>query len=60
MVIKTGKEKEEDISEQMNAGNIQRTKKYKYLEVTINEQGNLKAHCRIKTKVFRCKQRNRD
>ena len=37
MVIKTGKEKEEDISEQMKAGNIQRTKKYKYLEVTINE-----------------------
>ena len=60
MVIKTGKEKEEDISEQMKAGNIQKTKKYKHLEITINEEGNLKEHCRIKTKVFSCKQRNRD
>ena len=44
MVVKTGKEKEDNISEQMKAGNIQRTKKYKYLEITINEEGNLKGH----------------
>ena len=44
MVVKTGKEKEEDISEQVKAGNIQRTKKYKYLGITINEEGNLKGH----------------
>ena len=44
MVVKTGKEKEEDISEQVKAGNILRTKKYKYLRTTINEEGNLKRH----------------
>ena len=44
MVVKTGKEKEGNISEQMKAWNIQRTKKYKYLEITINEEGNLKGH----------------
>ena len=42
MVVKTGKEKEEDNSEQVKAGNIQRTKKYKYLGITLNEDGNLK------------------
>ena len=44
MFIKTGKEKEQDIQEQVKAGNIQRTKKYKYLGITINEEGNLKRH----------------
>ena len=28
----------------MKAGKIQRTKKYKYLGITINEEGNLKGH----------------
>ena len=36
---------EEDISEQVKAGNIQKIKKYKYLGITINEEENLK--CRI-------------
>ena len=44
MVAKTAKEKEEDISEQVRAENIQRTKKYKYLGITINEEENLKGH----------------
>ena len=44
MVVTTGKEKEEDISEKVKAGNILRTKKYKYLRITINEEGNLKRH----------------
>ena len=44
IVIKTGKEKEEDISEQVKAENIQRTMKYKYLGITINKEGNLKGH----------------
>ena len=44
MVVRTGKKKEDNIPEQMKAGNIQRTKKYKYLEITINEEGNLKGH----------------
>ena len=33
MVVKTDKVEEEDISEQVKAGNIQRTKKYKYLGI---------------------------
>ena len=44
MVVKTGKEKEEDISEQVKEWNIQRTKKYKYLGIKINEEGNLKGY----------------
>ena len=44
MVVKTDKEKEEHISEQVKSGNIQRTKKYKYLGITINEEGNLKGY----------------
>ena len=35
-VVKTGKEREEDISKQVKAGNVQRNKKYKYLGITIN------------------------
>ena len=37
MVVKTGKEKEEAVSEQVKAGDIQRTKKNKYLGIAINE-----------------------
>ena len=44
MVVRTGKEKREDISEQVKTEKIQITKKYKYLGVTINEEGNLKGH----------------
>ena len=44
MVVRAGKVKEEDISEQVKAGKIQRTKKYNYLGITINEEGNLKGH----------------
>ena len=44
IVVKTGKEKEEDISERVKAENIQRTKKYKYLGITITEEENLKGH----------------
>ena len=40
MIVKTGKEKEKDISEQM----IARTKKYKYIGITINEEKNIKGH----------------
>ena len=44
MIVRTSKEKEEDISEQMKAGKIQKTKKHKCLGITINEEGNLKWH----------------
>ena len=45
MVVRIGKEKEENVSEQVKAGNIQTTKKCKYLGITINEEGNLKQTC---------------
>ena len=32
--VRTGKEKEEDISEQVKAGKIQRAKKHKYVGIT--------------------------
>ena len=44
MVVRIGKEKEENVSEQVKAGNIQTAKKCKYLGITINEEGNLKGH----------------
>ena len=43
MILKKSKEKEEEISEQVKVGNIQKTNKYKYLGITINE-GHLKGH----------------
>ena len=42
MVVKKGQEKEVDISEQLKAGNIQRSNKYKYFRITINDEENLK------------------
>ena len=44
MIMKTGKEIEESITEKVKAGNIQRTNKYKYLGIEMNEEGNLKGH----------------
>ena len=41
MVINTGKEKEKDVLEQVRAGKIQRTEKYKCLAITINEERNI-------------------
>ena len=38
MVTNTGNEKQEDVSEQVRAGSIQRTEKHRYLEITINEE----------------------
>ena len=43
MVVKTGKENK-NISEQVKAGSVQVTNKYKYLGITINEERNLKGH----------------
>ena len=44
MIVTTAKEKEEDISEKVKVGNIQRTKKQKQLGITINKEENLKGH----------------
>ena len=41
MVINTGKEKKKDVLEQVRAGKIQRTEKYKCLAITINEERNI-------------------
>ena len=43
MVINRGKEKQ-DVLEQVRAGKIQRTEKYKYLAITINEERNISRH----------------
>ena len=43
-VIQTGKKKEECTSEQVKAENIHKTKKYKYLGISINEGINLNEH----------------
>ena len=42
MVVRKGQVKEVDISEQLKAGNIQRSNKYKYFRITINDEENLK------------------
>ena len=53
----TGKEKKEDVSEQVKIGNIQRTKKYKHLGITINEEEDLKVHIETEVKklIQKCK-----
>ena len=53
----TGKEKKEDVSEQVKIGNIQRTKKYKHLGITIKEDEDLKVHIEIEVKelIQKCK-----
>ena len=44
MIMKTGNEKEEIIEEKVKAGKVQRTDKYKYLGIEMNEEGNLNGH----------------
>ena len=44
MIMKTGKEVEENIVETVKAESIQRTENYKYLGIEMNEEGNLKGH----------------
>ena len=58
MVVTTVKEKKEEISEQVKVENISRTNKYKYLRITINEEGNLKGH--IEELKQKCEAINRE
>ena len=44
MIVKTGREEEEEINETVKAGRIQRTDKCKYLGVTISTDGQLTEH----------------
>ena len=44
MIVKTGREEEEEINEAVKAGRIQRTDKCKYLGVTISTDGQLTEH----------------
>ena len=52
MIVKTGREKEEEINETVKAGRIQRTDKCKYLRMTISTDGQLTEH--IKELNNRC------
>ena len=52
MIVKTGREDEEEINETVKAGRIQRTDKCKYLGVTISTDGQLTEH--IKELNSRC------
>ena len=52
MIVKTGREEEEEINEAVKAGRIQRTDKCKYLGVTISTDGQLAEH--IKELNSRC------
>ena len=44
MVIQTGTEPHEKITEQVKAGEVQQTREYQYVGVWINEKGNLSKH----------------
>ena len=52
MIVKTGREEEEEINETAKAGRIQRTDKCKYLGVVISTDGQLTGH--IKELTSRC------
>ena len=58
MIVKTGREEEEEINETVKAGRIQRTDKCKYLGVTISTDGQLTEH--IKELNSRCDTINRE
>ena len=52
MVIQTGTEPHEKITEQVKAGEVQQTSEYQYVGVWINEKGNLSKHLQfLKEKV---------
>ena len=44
LVMKTGKEEEEEIDEEVNMGKVSRTKEYKYVGFHLNEEGNCLYH----------------
>ena len=58
MIVKTGREEEEEINEIVKAGRIQRTHKCKYLGITISTDGQLIEH--IKELNTRCDIINRE
>ena len=58
MIVKTGREEEEEINETVKAGRIQRTDKCKYLGITISTDGQLTEH--IKELNTRCDIINRE
>ena len=58
MIVKTGREEEDEINETAKAGRIQRTDKCKYLGITISTDGQLTEH--IKELNTRCDIINRE
>ena len=58
MIVKTGREEEEEINETVKAGRIRRTDKCKYLGIIISTDGQLTEH--IKELNVRCDITNRE
>ena len=47
MMVKTGKEREEIVQENVKSGEVCKTETYHYLGITINEEGNLEEHIKV-------------
>ena len=49
MIVKTGHENNQEITEEVEAGKIERTMTQKYLGIIVNEKGDLEDHLKEKT-----------
>ena len=49
MIVKTGHENNQEITEEVHWGKIERTMTQKYLGIIVNEKGDLEDHIREKT-----------
>ena len=47
LIVKTGKEIEEIVQENVKSGEVCKTETYHYLGITINEEGNLEEHIKV-------------
>ena len=47
LIVKTGKEIEEIVQENVQSGEVCKTETYHYLGITINEEGNLEEHIKV-------------
>ena len=48
MIVKTGNVNNQEITEEVKAGKIERTMTQKYLGITVNEKGDLEDHIKEK------------
>ena len=58
MMLKTGKDREEIVQEKAKSAKVQKNETYHYLGITINEEGNLEEH--IKVKARKCETISRE